>query len=399
MQNQSKWRQPPFVWPQQTAPRINAPNANGVAAAASSNAVLNASGSPASTDPAPFPALAASTWSKIHQRVPSPQNTQQGTGGIELSHGLPNIPSTESNASILASAVTSAPSLAGSRPNSGTAATPGPNSKPVLKMKRTGHSLPLSPGLYSRPKSHSPSLSSGPVPAGHANKKVPGPLASQTNSNALAGRKSGSQPVERATGPDIWKPVVGDLQKKKKGQAPAVNKKIFLKVSHLPGPEAIHASSVSGDESDDGEIKYERGQPMGFDDVDLPEDGPSDREPSDGESGSGSDAETIEYSETQQASFRQLFQPPDLESGSDDDDDDDEEDEDDSEDEEETSTSESSSSDSETEPNPVVTEPTASAPRQVPYPSTVLKVAGNGRLYTQVLGMLIQRNSNGGTTC
>lgn len=395
MQDQLQWQQHSFDRPAPSAFPNNAPQG---AVATPANPGGNASGSstkyssdrsferPLGVSPAPPAAVSTSASGPfpsklfVQERVPSPQNVQQGRGPTVVrleglghdssnSHVPPNVSSTASNANV--SSLGSAALSLEHRPNGENAGNAG--SKPVLKMKRTGQNLPLSSELYQRPKSHSPSQSSASVLSKNVNNKQTGSPVSWTSMDTPAVRKTENQTVALATNAGISNPVVKDW---KNGPQPGVSKP----TTPLAQVEAIDAEALDGgsvsEEDSDGEIKYEKAQPAVFDDV---ESDASDHETSHGESGSESDGdETAENSETQKASFQQLFQPPDLDLGSDDEDDYSSDDEDEA--------SGPSSTDSEPDDIPAVITPAADAHRQVTYPSTILTKANANRLYTEVMG-------------
>lgn len=254
-------------------------------------------------------------------------------------------------------------------PKGESAAGAGP--KPVLRMKRTGQSLPISSDVYPRSK---------PVLPPDADKKQP-------------------KAAGRAVASDLPKPVVGDV---KKGPRPRPTKPVkpaphqAQNFRALDGSSvtfrALHPSSVSEADPDpgqdsDGAIKYEEAYPVAGDDV--AEDDDSDPVSSDAESDSGSDSdETVEMTEAKIRSLQQqLFRPPDLDPASDDDEADYS-----SEDDDHASVSAESSSSSEPEADETseVALPTGGAFLQVPYPSTVLRLANATRPYTEFIGGIME---------
>lgn len=370
MQNQLQWRQHSFDHPKRPDSRINAPNGT-VATSSSPSAGLNASGIGSSAGNPNSRSFASTA-------APTPKSAQPKSGPtvVRLEHPNGDGSSTGSNAN----------TIVPNEPNKENAANPGP--RPVLKMKRTGQHLPLSSQLYQRTKSPSVGQSSGSSLSSNPNKKLPVAPSNRTAFNATADRQPESQAESQAVGhaisTDIPKPIVGDV-KVKKAPRPGGSKSIPPIPLEPRSAGSLVSSSDSGEDSD-GAIKYEKGHVVGFDDA--VEGDASDRETSDGESGSESDGdETVENSETQNPSFQQLFQPPDLDPGSDNEADYTSDDENEDEDEDDASTSVPSSSDSESEDIPPVTIPTASAPRQVAFPTTVLTKANSNRLYTQLIGV------------
>lgn len=395
MQNQLQWRQHSFNPPKQSAFGISAPNEN---VAASPSAGLNASAPGSSTaylNGRIFASTAATSSSTLTS-TPVSHNAQQKSGPTVVrhedsdgvndgSHAPSNAPSNISSigSRANASSISSVPLSTEHGPNKENAARAGP--KPVLKMKRTGQNLPISSEIYQRTKSPSTRQSSGPIlPSNlnHTNKKPPVAPVSLTTVNAPADRKHQIQTVGPAISTDLPKPVVGDVRK---GPRAALSKPAESISQQRENLRALPASSVSDSDSESGEdsdgaIKYEKVRPAG---VDYAEGGASDRETSDGESGSESDGdETVDMlPKTQKSSFQQLFQPPDLDTGSDDEADCSSEDDDDA------STSRSSSPESEADENSAVALPIGGALYQVSYPSTVLTLANAKRPYTQFIGM------------
>lgn len=359
MQNHVELRQRSFNASKQW---ISAPNRN---VAASTSAGLNASTSGSSTGSLNGPNFASTAATSSHNAQPKSSpivvRLEDSDCVDDGSHAPSNGPlSTQYG------------------PNKENAASASP--KPVLKIIRTGQNLPISSEIYQRTKSPSTRPSSGPILPNHTSKKPPVAPVSWTVS-APADRNHQTQTVGRAISTDLPKPVVGDV---KKDPRTGPSKPAGLLSKQRENFRALQATSVSESDSgsdSDGAIKYEKVRPASVDHV---EPGASDSETSDDESGSESDGdETVDMlPETQQSSFPQLFQPLDLDPGSDDEADDSSEEEDD-----DASTPGPSSPESEAEENSAVVLPTGGALYQVPYPPTVLTLANAKRPYTEFIGM------------
>lgn len=260
------------------------------------------------------------------------------------------------------------------------AAKAGP--KPVFKMKRTGQNLPLSSAPYLRTKSDSPRQSLALASLERAYRTISeSPMAGKPVS-AIADLRPNSQASARAVSSDVPRPVVGDV---KRGDPRSASSRPASSVPVLSTASAEAPSDAESGDDSDGAIKYEKNGHAGFEDVF--ENGASDRDSSDDESAaSGSDREDVaEEPELQNDAWQQVFQPPDLKSGSDN-----EEEGDNSQDEDDASTSdESSSSDSAPDQqSSTTTAPTSRVLGQVTYPTTILFQANLQRPYTEIEGML-----------